>query len=62
MSLEIMDFVVVAAVAAVVVIVVPSLAQDLRVPCCPGCRQSGDGRAKEGTGDGSAGTGWQDQG
>lgn len=42
-------------VVAVVVVVVPSLAQDLRVPCCPGCRQSGDGRAKEGTGDCSAG-------
>lgn len=35
--------------------VIPLLAQGLRVHCCPGCTQSGDGRAKEGTGDCCAG-------
>lgn len=36
-------------VVVVVVAVIPLLAQDLRVHCCTGCRQSGDGRAKKGT-------------
>lgn len=50
-------------IVAVVVVVIPFLTQDLRVHCCPGCRQRGDGRAKEGTEQiVLQGTGKQDQG